>query len=87
MAHPPYGSGAKGTYPICPMLRRRYLAPLSSRYWKGSAGDGQRLAVPAGNRKPCRIASWRTCRMVRRKRDVSDGHLRCVAAILRRFCP
>ena len=21
--------GAKGTYPICPILRRRYLAPLS----------------------------------------------------------
>jgi len=37
--------GAKGTYPICPMLRRRYLAPLSfsrcsSKARAGSSGKG-----------------------------------------------
>ena len=36
--------GAKGTYPICPILRRGYLAPLSLsrfiRHFRENAGKG-----------------------------------------------
>ena len=36
--------GAKGTYPICPILRRRYLASLSLsrfiRHFRENAGKG-----------------------------------------------
>ena len=41
MAHPPYGSARKGTYPIC---SGRCVAAILRRFvkvnWKGSAGDG-----------------------------------------------
>ena len=42
--------GAKGTYPICPMLRRRYLASLSlSRSRKGMITIGSGKGDAAGS--------------------------------------
>ena len=43
--------GAKGTYPICPMLRRRYLAPLSLSRFRMALLPRQQRNGKGGERK------------------------------------
>ena len=46
MAHFPHGSSTKGKCPVCPMIRRRYLAGM---FVKEQAADDSCLVCGKGN--------------------------------------
>ena len=58
--------GAKGTYPICPMLRRRYLAPLSlSRFRMALLPRQQRNGKGGERKRPAAAAVYSSALKVR----------------------
>lgn len=57
--------GAKGTYPICPMLRRRYLAPLSLSRFRMALLPRQQRNGKGGERKRPAAAVYSSALKVR----------------------
>ena len=57
--------GTKGTYPICPMLRRRYLAPLSLSRFRMALLPRQQRNGKGGERKRPAAAVYSSALKVR----------------------